>query len=187
MSAYRMVLGVDPSTHTGWSLQAQSKDGLKCDEKTGEINFPGKQAGFVRSMYLAGEVSALVSNYHPDLVVFEGYAFGAQHNNYLQVEIGTLMRERIYTSGTPYITVTPGSLKKFATGSGAAKKEQVMLQVFKRWGFEAKTNNEADAYVLARIGLAYLDPLAVGLTKSQAEVIAVLRKATIAVLRKEKP
>ena len=57
-----------------------------------------------------------------------------------------------------------------------AKKDEVRLEVYKRWGFEAPTNDEVDAYVLARIGLAYLgydDKL----IKPQLEVIKDLKKA----------
>jgi crossover junction endodeoxyribonuclease RuvC len=168
------VLGIDPSTHTGWSLQDA---GNEFWHDTGEIKYPGKDAGFKRSMWLASQVEAMLVSSTPALVVFEGYAFGAQHNNYLQVEIGTLFRERVYTRGVPYIIVTPGSLKKFATGSGAAKKEQVMMQVYKRWEFEAKTNNESDAFVLAKLGVHYLTPANdATLTKPQLEVIHTLRK-----------
>jgi hypothetical protein len=60
-------------------------------------------------------------------------------------------------------------------GRGNTKKDEVRLAVFKRWSFEAKTNDEIDAYVLARIGLAYLG-YDDDLTKPQREVVEALGK-----------
>ena len=37
------------------------------------------------------------------------------------------------------------------------EKEVMMLQAFKRWGFEAKDNNECDAYCLRRMAREYMD------------------------------
>ncbi len=78
--------------------------------------------------------------------------------------------------GVAFLVVPPARLKKFACGKGNAKKDEIRLAVYKRWGFEAPTNDEVDAYVLARIGLAYLgydDKL----IKPQLEVIKDLKKA----------
>ena len=47
--------------------------------------------------------------------------------------------------------VSPATLKKYATGSGRAEKSDVKLSIFKEWQETFKNNNEADAYVLARI------------------------------------
>jgi hypothetical protein len=50
-----------------------------------------------------------------------------------------------------------------------------MQQVYKRWGFEASDNNVADAFVLAKIGQAYLGGFG-ELTAFQESVITALRK-----------
>lgn len=52
--------------------------------------------------------------------------------------------------------VAPTSLKKFLTGKGNAKKEDMKLHVYKRWGKECETNDEADAYSLMMLGRYYL-------------------------------
>ena len=38
-----------------------------------------------------------------------------------------------------------------ATGKGTAKKQEMLLQIFKRWGVEFNDDNAADAYALARL------------------------------------
>jgi crossover junction endodeoxyribonuclease RuvC len=43
------------------------------------------------------------------------------------------------------------TLKKYATGKGTAKKQEMLLQMYKRWGVEFNDDNAADAYALARL------------------------------------
>jgi len=49
--------------------------------------------------------------------------------------------------------IAPTTLKKFVTGSGRAKKDLMLLKVYKRWGVEFSDDNLADAYSLARMAL----------------------------------
>jgi Holliday junction resolvasome RuvABC endonuclease subunit len=49
------------------------------------------------------------------------------------------------------LQVPPMTLKKFVSGKGNAKKDEIMLQIYKRYGVEINENNAADAYGLARI------------------------------------
>ena len=49
------------------------------------------------------------------------------------------------------LQVPPMTLKKYATGKGTAKKQEMLLQIFKRWGVEFNDDNAADAYALARL------------------------------------
>lgn len=49
------------------------------------------------------------------------------------------------------LKVPPMTLKKFAAGKGNAKKQEMLLQIYKRWGVEFNDDNAADAYALARL------------------------------------
>lgn len=49
------------------------------------------------------------------------------------------------------LQVPPMTLKKYATGKGTAKKQEMLLQIYKRWGVEFTDDNAADAYALARL------------------------------------
>jgi len=56
--------------------------------------------------------------------------------------------------GLPVTMVNTMSLKKFATGDGKASKEMIMQAVKVQWQVDFKgRHNEADAFVLARMGL----------------------------------
>ena len=49
------------------------------------------------------------------------------------------------------LKVPPMTLKKYAAGKGNAKKQEMLLQIYKRWGLEFNDDNAADAYALARL------------------------------------
>ena len=49
------------------------------------------------------------------------------------------------------LKVPPMTLKKFAAGKGNAKKQEMLLQIYKRWGIEFNNDNAADSYALARL------------------------------------
>lgn len=49
------------------------------------------------------------------------------------------------------LRVPPMTLKKYAAGKGNAKKQEMLLQMFKRWGIEFSDDNAADSYALARL------------------------------------
>ena len=74
-----------------------------------------------------------------------------------------------------YLSVNVAQVKKYV---GAQHKNQVLLQVFKRWGREYKDDNVADAYVLAQIGSMFLGRLrgypTPSVSKPQGEVLLKL-------------
>lgn len=67
------------------------------------------------------------------------------------------------------IKVPPSTLKKFVTGRGNAKKVEIVLSVYKHFGKEIRDDNEADAYVLAKIASGH------SATKYQQEIQEKLR------------
>lgn len=97
-------------------------------------------------------------------ICIEGYANGAKFGREQAGELGAIVKLAVYDyfdrfdddhGDLRYPTiVTPSSLKKFVTGNGAAKKNNMLLAVFKKWGFETSDDNLADAYSLARVAMA---------------------------------
>ena len=49
------------------------------------------------------------------------------------------------------LKVPPMTLKKYATGKGTAKKQEMLMQIYKRWGIEFNDDNAADSYGIARL------------------------------------
>lgn len=49
------------------------------------------------------------------------------------------------------LQIPPMTLKKYAAGKGNAKKQEMLLQIYKRWNIEFNNDNAADSYALARL------------------------------------
>ena len=144
------VMGVDTSTKTGYVILDDAGDVVK----VGVINYPPHSNRFARFAGYVRDVSDLVDAYGVDLVVIEGYSFAGKFNNSLQYELGACIRMKLYQEEVPFVEVPPTSLKKFVTGKGNAKKDLMLLNVYKRWEFDTEDDNEADAYGLAQFGRA---------------------------------
>ncbi|MGI6351406.1 MAG: hypothetical protein ACOX6M_10255 [Armatimonadota bacterium] len=159
-SGWRMkYVGIDPSlTSTG--VVMLDDDAEIIDSRV----IKSRQKDAARLIEIENALWELLPNY----VALEGYAMGSRYGREAAGELGGVIRRALYLQGSTYVVVPPASLKKFAA-KGNAKKDEVRLEVYKRWGVEFETNDEVDAYVLARI--AYAKFHGDDLIKRQQEVI----------------
>ena len=89
----------------------------------------------------------------PDLVVLEGYALGSRSSHQHAIaEWGGILRWTLWSECLEYWEMPPTTLKSYITGKGNCEKSLVLREVYKRWQFDAKDDNDADAYGLARFG-----------------------------------
>lgn len=89
-----------------------------------------------------------------EAVYMEAYSFGSNDARAkFSAEYGGLLREQLVLYAPRIYEVAPMTLKKFATGKGAGKKEMVIAHLMKRYEVEFSTNDEFDAYGLYRLGL----------------------------------
>ena len=90
------------------------------------------------------------------------------------VMLGTSVRLALYQK-YPFVLVAPQVLKKYVTGKGNADKSLIVREVYKRWNYEAKNDNEADAIGLVHIAesvyLFVRDCPQDGLTMPQKEIV----------------
>jgi crossover junction endodeoxyribonuclease RuvC len=145
-------MGVDTSTKTGYVI-LDDEGGVA---NVGVLHHKPTANRFARFASYTKDVSELTAAYGVDVVVIEGYSFAGKFNNSLQYELGACLRMQLYKEEIPFIEVPPTSLKKFVTGKGNAKKDLMLLHVYKRWDFDTEDDNEADAYGLAQFGRALL-------------------------------
>lgn len=130
-----------------------------------------------RIVRIEDEVTAAMAG--AELVVMEGLSFGSNDPSAQErAALHYIIRIGLHQRKVPFLVVPPSSLKKFTCGSGAAKKEMMIREVFRRWGVEAADNNQADAAALAYLGAGYLGQLD-DLRKPQIEVLAKLRKTEV--------
>ncbi len=179
-----LIIGIDPSlTSTGIIVLRDGKVELAETTK----NRP--DLGTIERVKLIRErIASIIENLineektewqAPDLITIEGFSYGSKGRSVFDIAyLGWRIREDLeqlrVDDGIPWLEVPPTQVKQFATGKGNANKEIILQQVYKRWGVEFSDNNQADAYVLAQIGRAYLGDTE-GLTAFQQEVIANLK------------
>ena len=145
------VMGLDLSTMTGVAIVGGDKKVIYAEEVTFK-----KERGWPRASSIAGRILEIHEEHKPDLVVCEGYGFANAHSLVTLVEIGSIVRYFLWQEGIKSIECPPNSLKKFVTGKGNSKKEEIMMAVLKHWGYESATNNIADAVGLGMFGLGCL-------------------------------
>ena len=90
--------------------------------------------------------------------------------------LGTAVRLALYELHLPFVIVAPSQIKKFVTGKGTGQKSIVVREVFKRWGIDAKDDNQADAATLAYLAEALIEGVKEETPKFQMEVIKTVRK-----------
>jgi crossover junction endodeoxyribonuclease RuvC len=71
-------------------------------------------------------------------------------------EFGGLLRWRLTKLCSDVREVPPSTLKQFATGKGNANKTLMVASLTKRYGVEFSSDDEYDAYGLARLGACLL-------------------------------
>lgn len=124
------------------------------------------------------EIEDIVTTEMPDIAVIEGLAFMARNTTAL-VQLSALnymTRSLLFDYKIPFVIVAPTSLKKFITGNGSAKKDVMLIEVYKRYGVSILNDNECDAYGLSQIGLALLNANSKNTNKKQKEVLLLLNK-----------
>lgn len=160
------IIGIDASL-TGTGVAVLEDGSLRTE------TIESKKKGSERLIDIRSRVCRI--SLGADLVAIEGYAFAKPNQAHQIGELGGVLRVMLTELGIKWIEVAPSQVKKFATGKGNAKKEEIAVAIYKRWGREFPTNDEADAFVLAVIGQAMADCYFDNLTAFQREVIEELR------------
>ncbi|MEV7871459.1 Holliday junction endonuclease [Streptomyces sp. NPDC088124] len=92
----------------------------------------------------------------PDLVVLEDLPTHARAAGITGMVHG-VVRALLLRRGVPYVTLTPATLKAYATGKGTADKTAMALAAYKRsGGSEFTDDNQCDAAWLRWAGLDWL-------------------------------
>jgi len=146
-----VAIGIDQS-YSGFAITAiDSKDNYYTEVK--KLDGTGVERLYKARAFMLG----FLDTFHVETVAIEGYAFGSQMAN-MAGELGGMIRlalfdkYRFQTDEAAFpLVVPPTSLKKYVTNKGRVDKNQILLQVYKKWGVEFTDDNAADSYSLARI------------------------------------
>ncbi len=143
-----MILALDLGTKTGWARQCPDSE-----LRSGMKNFAqGKFAGGGRRFQAFEEWLLGFSGITE--VVFEAVrrhmGTDAAH---IYGGLLSILTKWCEQNGIPYQGVPVGTIKKFATGRGNAKKPE-MIAAAQSWGFKPVDDNEADALAILKWRLA---------------------------------
>jgi crossover junction endodeoxyribonuclease RuvC len=142
-----LAYGIDPSTKTGLvGLDSEGNviEQIEMELETGIKSTPAELWEY------ADQIVSLI----PDEanVMIEGFSFGSSGSGVsTQYGIGFAIRFQLNNRGIQFIEATPTQVKKFASGKGTVDKANMVLPIFKKWGYEHDSDNVRDAYVLAQI------------------------------------
>ena len=137
-------------TYLGLDLSLTST-GLALTGDTPPWRIRPKTTGVRRLAEIRDAIILNVKAYRPDLIAVEGYAYGRPNGMAALGELGGVVRLAIHEAGARWVNVPPSSVKKYATGTGNAKKEAVLAAAIRRLGYAGSSTDEADALWLAHI------------------------------------
>jgi len=148
------IVTIDPSiscTGIAFGTTAADVQVVSCASKPSGDSVPQRLARFER---LVADIERYLEEHDTELILIEGYAFGSKNSQQHKLaEFGGLLRWHLLDHCPRILEVPPACLKQFATGKGNAKKDMVMAHVADRWDRLFENSDQADAYVLFRLGL----------------------------------
>lgn len=113
-----------------------------------------------------------------DLVVMEGFSFGSPQGATEAGGLGWTIRIALHQADVPFAVVPPPTLKKYATGSGAAGKDDVKLAALSRLGLEFTGKGSGDRCDATWLRVMGLDALGCPLVAMPESHRAALTKIT---------
>jgi Holliday junction resolvasome RuvABC endonuclease subunit len=119
---------------------------------------PGSLRGVERLQFILGAITDAQRGEHIDLVVLEGPAYSKQRQRGHHEGAGLwwLVAYGLERAGVPWAIVPPTNRALYAAGHARASKQDVMAAVRDRYGVGPRDDNQADAFVLAVMGAAFL-------------------------------
>lgn len=150
------VIGLDLSlTSTGVALV---QDGVLDRQQVFSIKTTGKKGDNLarrssRLHNIYAQLATFIDDDFVDLVVIESPSFGSQHGSaHDRSGLWWMVVHHLWVREVPVAMVSPQGRAKWATGNGASKKPAVYAAAKERYGDFFKSDDEADATLLAGIG-----------------------------------
>ncbi len=141
------LLTFDLATRTGWCF---SKHGNSDGLASGFFDLPKKVKWHEALLFFSVKVFALIGKYEPDEVIVEKpQRFRNQDAARVAYSLYHSLKQEWPKKP---VDVNGMTLKKWATGTGRAEKEQMVEAARARTGVAVVDHNEADAILLACYG-----------------------------------
>jgi len=162
------VIGIDPSSTSTAIAHADGAVRLVKLSTLPKGSRSGVRMGRIERIVTEVQVAVDAAK-RVDLAVIEGYAYGTTNGAAMQAELGGILRWHLWRQGIVVLELTPGTLKKFATGTGGAGKTAMVIAARDRLGYDGVSDDEADALWLRAAGLTVLGEPPDGVTNGSAK------------------
>ena len=151
-----MIVGIDPSLKATAIVAGIGPDVNQyavCEFGSTSVG-DGVRGRIARYEDLTGRVIDWLETAAPiDAIYIEAYSFGSNDASAKYIaEYGGILRFHLVDLCPRIVEVAPMTLKKFATGKGAGKKDMIAAHLTKRYGVMFGTSDLFDAYALYRLG-----------------------------------
>jgi len=145
------VVGIDPS-YNGFAIVLLDEDATIIEQKL--LKSDSDLEAEDRIIQLEEDFKFIADVTHLRYVYIEGPSYMSKGAFVLQMgALHYYLRVFFRKKNINYKIIAPGVLKKFITGKGTAKKDLMLLKVYKKFNVEFDDDNLCDAYSLARLAL----------------------------------
>ena len=149
------VLGIDPAQTTGWAWGSGTI-------RYGRVIVPTKygvwrlREGRRRLVDLRDHILELVQHSTVNLICYEDAPFGSinPHTKTMHAELAGIIKLVGADLGIETREYKPTTIKLWSTGSGAAKKPQMIAACRRQLGIDTDSDDVADACFVCAMGLA---------------------------------
>ena len=181
-----VIIGIDPSL-TGLAVAVRAPDGsIEVERFTSKPlgkSVTARLARYAGLIERATERAMILALEHRTgevlnaTVYMEGYSYNSKGSVIATAEFGGLLRRTLVDEFGSVTEVAPATLKQFVC-KGKASKTMVIGEIVKRYGVTFATDDEYDAYALARLGAVVegLDRPANGKQAAAAEKVRKSRE-----------
>jgi len=136
------VLSIDPGTKTGWATL--SNGGLYSGVQ--DFSLRRGESGGIRFLRFDTWLEELIQRSKPNVIVYEQPHHRGGSATEICVGLVTHLQRIAAAHGIEYTSCHTATLKKFATGSGNAGKQEMLQAAEKTWPEQQiETHDQADA------------------------------------------
>lgn len=150
----RIFVGIDQSYHSSGLIVLDSEANILSIENFSIVK--GSKIELVEECLIEFEkkIDFIPKIHNLEKVYIEGPAYSSSGSSTLQMgALHYFLRLFLYKENIEFKVIAPTTLKKYIAGTGRAKKDLILLKVYKKWGVEFDISDLADAYGLARMAL----------------------------------
>jgi crossover junction endodeoxyribonuclease RuvC len=107
---------------------------------------------FLRIINIFNDITDIIKINMPCIIIMENYSYNSKNTQSITdlAELQGLLKYFLIKYKIDFFMVAPTTLKKFITGKGNSKKDEILKTVYKRWKLDINNHNQADAYGLVK-------------------------------------